>query len=156
MPPPSASQHSAFQAPKVCSSAHPNVRRVLCGRLALWRQQRENVLKTLTDTLQLGGWDTGGKWQHVLRALLLDLALESFASAGDGEPLIVEKLLDAQHVLDVALTIHALPGGTLDRLELREFTFPETQHVSRQAAQLGDFTDTEVQLLRYERLFEFH
>src|ERR1035438_4003354 len=81
-----------------------------------------------------------------------EFILEMLAGPGDGEALVVEQLLDAQHILHVTLTIHSLPSAALDRLELRELRFPEAQHVSRETAKAGDFTDTEVELVRDDRI----
>src|ERR1022692_1659043 len=74
------------------------------------------------------------------------------AGPGDGEALVVEQLLDAQHIFHVTLTIHSLPGAALDRPELRELGFPEAQHVSRETAKAGYFTDAEVELVRDDRI----
>src|SRR5664280_3250138 len=74
------------------------------------------------------------------------------AGPGDGEALVVEQLLDAQHIFHVTLTIHSLSGAALDRLELRELGLPEAQHVSRETAKAGYFTDAEIELVRDDRI----
>src|SRR5664279_4879317 len=74
------------------------------------------------------------------------------AGPGDGESLVVEQLLDAQHIFHVTLTIHSLPSAALDRLELRELGLPEAQHVSRETAKAGYFADAEVELVRDDRI----
>ncbi len=72
--------------------------------------------------------------------------------AGDGESFFVKQLLDAQHAFDVLAPIHALAGAALHRLELRELGFPETQHVGRQMAQTGNFSDAEIELFRNQNI----
>src|ERR1700722_2669108 len=70
------------------------------------------------------------------------------ARTRDGKAVFVEKLLDPYHRFHVALTVHALPGAAFDGLELRKLGFPETQHVGRQAAEIGDFANAEIELVR--------
>lgn len=53
-----------------------------------------------------------------------------------------------QDVFNVLVAIHALTGAALDRLELREFGFPEAQNIGRKTAKSGDFSDAEVKLFR--------
>ncbi len=70
------------------------------------------------------------------------------AGAGDGEAVFIEKLLDADHGLDVALAIHALAGAALDGFELGKFGLPEAKDVGGKAAQAGHFADAEIELVR--------
>src|ERR1035437_8858334 len=81
-----------------------------------------------------------------------EFILEMLACPGYGEALVVEQLLDAQHIFHVTLTIHSLSGAALDRLELRELGFPEAQDVCRETAKAGYFTDAEVELVRDDRI----
>src|ERR1700733_8142031 len=74
------------------------------------------------------------------------------ARAGDGKAVFVEKLPDPHYGFHVALTVHALPGAAFYGLELRKFGFPETQHVGRQAAEICDFANAEIELVRDDDL----
>src|SRR6266851_3099042 len=76
------------------------------------------------------------------------LHLEALLRAGDREPLFVEKLLDAQHGLDVAAAIDALSGGVLGRSEGRELRFPVAEDVGLGVGDLADLTDLEEKLVR--------
>src|SRR5882762_981219 len=76
------------------------------------------------------------------------LHLEALLRAGDREPLFVEKLLDAQHGLDVAPAVDALSGGVLGGSEGRELRFPVTQDVGLRVGDLADLTDLEEKLVR--------
>ena len=51
-------------------------------------------------------------------------------------------------LFDVLTPIHALAGAALYRLELRKLGLPEAQHVGRQLAQAGNFSDTKIEFLR--------
>lgn len=62
---------------------------------------------------------------HMTRALLLEDALDAL----DGEPLIVEQMADALEELYVIGAVIAPPAAALERLDLREPRFPETQHM---------------------------
>src|SRR5580692_1292790 len=66
----------------------------------------------------------------------------------DGKPFLIKKLFYAQDIFDVFMAIHALSGTALHRLELWKLGFPETQHIGRQPAQLGDLSDAEIKLIR--------
>ena len=89
-----------------------------------------------------------GEWNCRLAFVGLGFRAQLLAGADDGESLFVEQLLDAQNILDVAAAVHSLSGAAFHRLELREFTLPEAQHVGRQAAQRGDFSDAEIKFIR--------
>src|SRR5690242_2567788 len=99
-------KHTAFASLVVCASAHSDVRK-LAGRR---REQREDILQALPDTPQLRRGNRRRERQYVLRTLILDLVLEPFARARNGEALVVKQLLDAQHAFDVPLAVHALSG----------------------------------------------
>ena len=96
--------------------------------------------------LQLGG-GASGEGNGGLRFIGFDFGAKLLAGAGDGESFFVEQLLDAEDALDVAAPIHSLTGAAFDRLELREFRFPEAKHVGRETAQGGDLADAEVELV---------
>src|SRR5437879_4566935 len=70
------------------------------------------------------------------------------ARAGDGESFFVEKFLNAHEVFDVALSIEPLSLTAFLGAELREFCLPKTEDVGRKAAEFGDFSDAEVELVR--------
>src|SRR4051812_28345334 len=91
----------------------------------------------------------GPRKQRCLRLGGLGFQLQMLARTGDGESLFVEQLLDANKMLHIPLPIEPLSLAALLRTKLRELCLPETQHVSRQIAQLRYLTDTEVQLIRY-------
>lgn len=59
------------------------------------------------------------------RALLLEDALDAL----DGETLIVEQMTDALEELYVIGAVITPPAAALERLDLREPRFPETQHM---------------------------
>ena len=50
--------------------------------------------------------------------------------------------------LYVAATVEALAGAAFVGLELRELTLPKAQNVGGDVAELGDFSDAEVELVR--------
>src|ERR1035437_3655092 len=89
-----------------------------------------------------------GKRKRALVAIGLDLLAHLHPGARDREPVFIEQFLDPDYRLHIAFAVHALPGAALDGLQLRKFGFPEPKHVSRQAAQAGDFTDAEIELVR--------
>lgn len=59
------------------------------------------------------------------------LFLEDPLDALDGETLIVQEVPDALEQLHIVGAIVSPPAATLQRLDLREPRFPETQHVLR-------------------------
>ena len=117
-------------------------------------QQVENFAQSLPDVLNLGA---GLSWEGDcrLRLISLDLCPQLLAGAGDGETLLVEKLLDAQNAFDVALAVHTLAGAALNRLQLRKLGFPETEDVGRQVAEAGYFADPEIELVGDENFIRF-
>src|SRR5262245_45861073 len=95
-------------------------------------------------------FELGAKLTHDLlrlgQIIARFVALEAIARAADREALFVQEaadLADHEHVL--ALVVAAV-AATLDRLELREFLFPVTQHVRLHPAQIAHLTDGEVAL----------
>jgi hypothetical protein len=123
----------------------------LLSPLAALFEDDEDFLKALADFLEVVG-GTLGEGQAVLATGGFEFVVEMLAGAGDGEALVVEQGLDAQDIFHVALTIHALAGAALDRLELGEFGFPETQDVRRKTTQGGHFTNAEVELVGDDRI----
>src|SRR5437588_10944771 len=51
-------------------------------------------------------------------------------------------------MLHIAAPIHTLTGAALGGLQLGKFSFPKTQHGSRQAAQVGHLADAKVKFFR--------
>src|SRR5580765_7219588 len=90
------------------------------------------------------------RWKRE-RYLVLDRGRfhpQLLARAGNRESLFVQQLLDPQHRFHIFAAIHTLPGAALYRLELRKLGLPKPQHVSGQAAQSGNFSDAEIELVR--------
>src|SRR5579862_2561607 len=77
------------------------------------------------------------------------------ARSGNGEAFVVEERFDTQDVLDVFFAVHALSGAALYGFDLGELGFPEAQNVGGKMAQLGDFADAEVELLRDDDVIGF-
>ena len=117
-------------------------------------EQSQNLSQTLADVLDFGG-GMRGEWDGGLALVGFGFRAEVLARALDGESLVVEQLLDAQHAFHVALAVHALVRAALYRLQLREFAFPEAQYVGGQAAQAGHFADAEVELVGNENVVGF-
>ena len=86
--------------------------------------------------------------QSELWFFVLQLSFEYLSCAGNGVSLAVEQAFDAQCHFNIAPAIEALAGASLVGLELRKLALPETQDVGRNVAESGDFTDTEVELVR--------
>src|SRR5580704_11604667 len=109
-------------------------------------EQGENFAQALANVLDLGG---GVRWKRDrgLRFVGFVFGAQLLAGAGDGESLFVEKLLDAENALDVALAVQALAGAAFDRFDLRKFGLPEAQHVGGQVAEGGDFADAEIKFV---------
>lgn len=93
-------------------------------------------------------------WKGKRRLAFLGLALgtELLPRACDSEALFVEKLLDAQHRIHIFPPIHPLPRAALDRFELWEFRFPETKNICLKAAETGNFSNPEIELVRHHNL----
>ena len=79
--------------------------------------------------------------------LLLAFRFELGTGTRNGEPLVIEKLLNSDYVLHVRTTIGALAGVAFGWLELRKLSLPETQDVSRQAAKAANLSNAEVELI---------
>jgi hypothetical protein len=79
---------------------------------------------------------------------MFELTFEDLAGSGDGVALVVEEALDAEGHFDVAATVETLAGAAFVGLELRELALPETEDVGGNVAELGDFADAEVELIR--------
>src|ERR1700733_15842134 len=79
---------------------------------------------------------------------MFELTFEDLTGARDGVALVVEEALDSQGHFNVAAAVEALAGAAFVRLELREFALPEAENVGRDVAELGDFADAEVELVR--------
>ena len=88
-----------------------------------------------------------GEWERRLVLFWFRFRTQLLPRARDGKSLFVEELLDSKNRFNVLLAIHALPGAALDRLQLREFRFPEPQHIGRQPAKIGNFADTKIKLV---------
>jgi hypothetical protein len=86
--------------------------------------------------------------QGQLGLSMFELTFEDLTGAGDGVSLVIEEALDAQGHFDVAAAVETLSGAPFVRLELRELALPEAEDVGRNVAELGDFTDAEVELVR--------
>lgn len=111
------------------------------------REQSENFAEALADGFEISS-SCSGKRQRWLTLIGFDFRAEMLACAGDGESLIVEKGFDAKDVFDIFLAVHALAGAALHGLDLGKFGFPEAENVGRELAELGDFANAEVKLLR--------
>src|SRR6266849_3052754 len=92
-------------------------------------------------------WLPHREGKSALVAFGLDFFPQLPACAGDGEPVFIEQLLDAQHRLHVAPAVHALTGAALHRFELRKLGLPKTEHVSVQPAKACDLADPEIQFV---------
>ena len=89
-----------------------------------------------------------GKRQRRLFFVALMVGTQMLSRASYGESLFIKKFFYTQHVFNVFVTIHALSGAALNRLELRELGFPEPQDIRRQTTQLGNFSDPEIEFVR--------
>lgn len=75
-----------------------------------------------------------GERQGRLLLVAFVLGAQMLARTGDGEPFLIKKFFYAQDILNIFVSIHALPGAALDRLELWKLSFPETQDIGWQTA----------------------
>src|SRR6266568_7346922 len=76
------------------------------------------------------------------------LLLEPLLRAGDREALFVEKLLDAQHGLDVATPVDPLARGVLRGRQRRKLRLPVAQDVGLGVGDLAHLADLEEELVR--------
>src|SRR5713101_6486034 len=91
----------------------------------------------------------GGFLESELQLLrtLARLGEQALLGALQGEPLVVEQGADALDQLQVALSVHALPGRIFLRPQQLELGLPVTQDVGGDARARFDFADAIVQLL---------
>ena len=68
------------------------------------------------------------------------LAAQQVAGPGDGIPLRVEKILQAQDQLDVTLSVETLLVAVLGRTNRGDFALPVAQDVGFNASEFGDFS----------------
>src|SRR5689334_2690841 len=137
-----AARQSARREPRLGNEILSHAPRAL----GTGREDPEDFLQALADALESVAAGPAREWQPD-RFHCLVHGSQLLPRARDGVALVVKEFLDAQHVLEVALAVHALASAALGGLQLRELCFPEAQHVRRQAAQLGHFADAEVQLV---------
>src|SRR2546422_11691593 len=76
---------------------------------------------------------------------------EPLLGALEGEALVVEQALDAQHQLEVLLAVETLAGGILLGPEQLELGLPVAQHVGRNLRDRLDLSDPVVELVRDHR-----
>ena len=120
---------------------------------ARWRlgEQGVQVAEILVQFLELARVDTGA-WafdgQGQLRLSMFELTFEDLTGAGDGVALVVEETLDTEGHFDVAAAVETLAGAAFVRFELRKLALPEAEDVGGNVAELGDFADAEVELVR--------
>ena len=114
-------------------------------------EQRVEVAELFLELVQLLGvrgrgcaFDGEGK----LRFLLAEFPFDDLPGAGDGVALVVEEGLDVEGRFYVAAAIKALAGAAFVGLELGELALPEAEDVGGNVAEFGDFSDTEVELVR--------
>ena len=105
------------------------------------------ILLEFFELLVGGGDRTLGHGEGELRGVVLHLALDDLAGAGDGVALIVEEGLNTEGRLDVAAAVEALAGAAFVWFELGEFALPEAEDVGGDVAETGDFADAEVELV---------
>src|SRR5688500_5900887 len=95
--------------------------------------------------LGLGGRDGGlrraGRYRRVDAPR--ELGLQSLLGPRDGEALLVEKLLDAQHGVDVAPAVDPLPRAVLRRGQRGKLRFPVPQDIGLGVGYLADLADLE-------------
>jgi len=109
------------------------------------------IAKIFLEFAKLAGIDAWGyvvDGEGELGLFLLQLGLENLPGAGDGVALVVEEALDAQSHFNIAAAVETLAGAALVGFELRKLALPEAQDIGWNVAELGDFTDTEVKLVR--------
>ena len=108
------------------------------------------IAKIFLEFAKRAGIDVGGAVvdERELGFFLLQLGLEDLPRAGNGIALVVEEAFDAQSHFNIAAAIETLPGAPFVGFELRKLAFPEPQDIGWNIAELGDFTDAEVKLVR--------
>jgi len=74
--------------------------------------------------------------------------VEMLPRAFDGEPLVVEQMLDLQHQLHVLTPVQTMAFAGFLRSQCRKLRFPESQHVGLDACQPADLANAKVQLIR--------
>ena len=114
--------------------------------LASGAEHSEDFFEAVAQAFQLIG-RVAGKRQGRLGLFDLEIGPQLLAGAGDGETFFIQELLDLENSFHIFAPVHALSGAALHRLELRELRFPEPKNVSRQAAEVRNLADAEVELV---------
>ena len=100
----------------------------------------------------LVGARIGGQMLHgrLFRGIAVRTCLirQMLASAGYGEPFLIEKALNLEDHLDVFATVQAASVGGFDRLEHGEFALPEAQDEGFGGSEASDFGDGKETLIR--------
>jgi hypothetical protein len=73
---------------------------------------------------------------------MISFAVQSSPRASNGKAFFVQQVLDQQNRINVLFRVQTMTGSSLVGLDLREFAFPETEHVLFQPGQLTDLADT--------------
>ena len=89
----------------------------------------------------------GRERNRALRFVGLGFGAQVLPRSRNRKALLVQQLLDAQHILDVAPAVHALSSAALDGLQLRELGLPEAEHIGRQMTESGYFSDAEIKFV---------
>src|SRR5260221_5571614 len=89
-----------------------------------------------------------GPVEQILQLVLPFRHPQFLPRSGDREPLLVEKLLDLEHEVDILAAVETLPGAALGRGELRDLRLPEAQHVGLGAGELATLADLVEELAR--------
>src|SRR5712692_11802592 len=115
-------------------------------------EQRQQCLQRVPQIEQYSAADAGrGIFLRpriaVRLAAVAALLPQVPASAGDGEPFVVEQPLDLQHGFDVLAAVEPVAFGTFHRLEHREFGLPVAQHEGLGGGQPAHLADAEKALL---------
>src|SRR6516165_8714497 len=116
--------------------------------LATGGQYCQDLLQALANLLETLASALGCERKGSLRLCRLGFRFQVLTRAWDGEALFIQKLLDSQRGLRIALTVHALTGATLYGFQLRKLCFPKTKHIGWQPADLRDLANAEIQLVR--------
>ena len=109
------------------------------------------IAKIFLEFSKLAGIEAWGgvvDGEGELGFFLLQLGFEDLPRAWNGVALVIEEALDAQSHFNVAAAIETLAGTSFVGFELRKLAFPEAQDIGWNVAELGDFTDAEVKLVR--------
>lgn len=86
--------------------------------------------------------------ERKLRFFVVKLGFKDLTRSGNCVPFVIKKALDAENHLHVAAAIEPLASTPFMGLESGELALPEAENIGGQIAELGDFTDTEVELVR--------